>query len=58
MDLAAYKTHDLYQEAIRRGRPLRELRFAVNYELSADVYFAVMSGLNQVTRRPRRAEHG
>ncbi|WP_375779061.1 Dabb family protein [Bradyrhizobium sp. ma5] len=43
-DLAAYKTHDIYQEAIRRVRPLRELRFAADYELSADVYFAGTSG--------------
>ncbi|UGY20351.1 Dabb family protein [Bradyrhizobium septentrionale] len=55
MDLAAYKTHGLYQEAIRCVRPLRELRFAADYELSADVYFAEPSGLSQVVRRPRRA---
>lgn len=34
--LAAYKEHDLYQESIRRVRPLRELRFAADYSL-ADV---------------------
>ncbi|MDA9497826.1 Dabb family protein [Bradyrhizobium sp. CCBAU 11357] len=34
--LAAYKAHELYQEAIRRVRPLRELRFAADYSL-ADV---------------------
>lgn len=39
-DLAAYKAHDLYQEAIRRARPLRELRFAADYELSMDVDFS------------------
>ncbi|MCK1712643.1 Dabb family protein [Bradyrhizobium sp. 143] len=32
--LAAYKAHDLYQESIRRVRPLRELRFAADYEIS------------------------
>lgn len=35
-DLAAYKAHDLYQESIRRVRPLRELRFAADYNASAD----------------------
>lgn len=34
-DLAAYKAHPLYQEAIRRVRPLRELRFAADYEVAA-----------------------
>jgi hypothetical protein len=31
MELAAYKAHDLYQESIKRVRPLRELRFAADY---------------------------
>lgn len=31
MELAAYKAHALYEEAIRRVRPLRELRFAADY---------------------------
>ncbi|UWU75811.1 Dabb family protein [Bradyrhizobium huanghuaihaiense] len=31
MELAAYKAHELYQESIRRVRPLRELRFAADY---------------------------
>lgn len=35
--LAAYKAHQLYQEAIRRVRPLRELRFAADYDISTDV---------------------
>ncbi|MCC8936980.1 Dabb family protein [Bradyrhizobium sp. Arg62] len=52
-DLAAYKTHDLYREAIRRVRPLRELRFAADYELSTNVYFAGTAGLSQVARRNR-----
>jgi hypothetical protein len=30
-ELAAYKAHDLYQESIKRVRPLRELRFAADY---------------------------
>ncbi len=34
-ELAAYKAHDLYQESIRRVRPLRELRFAADYNASA-----------------------
>lgn len=33
-ELAAYKAHDLYQESIRRVRPLRELRFAADYSLA------------------------
>ncbi|MDH2348583.1 hypothetical protein ABIB90_007215 [Bradyrhizobium sp. JR4.1] len=32
-ELAAYKAHDLYQESIRRVRPLRELRFAADYNV-------------------------
>ena len=35
-ELAAYKAHDLYKESIKRVRPLRELRFAADYD-SADV---------------------
>ncbi|WP_342587123.1 Dabb family protein [Mesorhizobium mediterraneum] len=34
-ELAAYKAHPLYQEAIKRVRPLRELRFAADYEIAA-----------------------
>jgi hypothetical protein len=52
-ELAAYKTHDLYREAIRCVRPLRELRFAVDYELSTDVHFAGTAGLSQLARRSR-----
>jgi Stress responsive A/B Barrel Domain len=39
-ELAAYKAHDLYQESINRVRPLRELRFAADYNISADARFA------------------
>lgn len=35
-ELAAFKAHDLYQEAIKRVRPLRELRFAADYNVSTD----------------------
>jgi len=35
-ELAAYKAHELYQQSIKRVRPLRELRFAADYSL-ADV---------------------
>ncbi|WP_445219823.1 Dabb family protein [Bradyrhizobium sp. Pa8] len=38
-ELAAYKAHDLYQESIKRVRPLRELRFAADYNVSTDVRF-------------------
>lgn len=31
-ELEAYRAHDLYQESIRRVRPLRELRFAADYD--------------------------
>lgn len=31
-ELAAYKAHDLYTESIKRVRPLRELRFAADYD--------------------------
>jgi hypothetical protein len=34
-ELAAYKAHDLYQESISRVRPLRELRFAADYDAPA-----------------------
>ncbi|MDH2348320.1 Dabb family protein [Bradyrhizobium sp. SSUT77] len=40
MELAAYKAHDLYQESIRRVRPLRDLRFAADYNVSPDAGFA------------------
>ncbi|WP_018320862.1 Dabb family protein [Bradyrhizobium sp. WSM2793] len=39
MELAAYKAHDLYQETVRRVRPLRELRFAADYNVSTDARF-------------------
>jgi hypothetical protein len=35
-ELAAYKAHDLYQESIKRVRPLRELRFAADHNASAE----------------------
>ncbi|OAF08747.1 stress responsive protein [Bradyrhizobium centrolobii] len=38
-ELAAYKAHRLYQESIRRVRPLRELRFAADYDVSTDARF-------------------
>ncbi|XIA67478.1 Dabb family protein [Bradyrhizobium sp. TZ2] len=50
-ELAAYKMHDLYQESIRRVRPLRELRFAADYNVSADAYLASTAAVSQVTRR-------
>lgn len=30
--LAAYKAHELYAEAVKRVRPLRELRLAADYD--------------------------
>lgn len=36
MELAAYKAHELYQESIRRVRPLRDLRFGADYSISTD----------------------
>ncbi|MCC8970900.1 Dabb family protein [Bradyrhizobium brasilense] len=50
-ELAAYKAHNLYQESIRRVRPLRELRFAADYDVSADVHFASTEATNQAARR-------
>ncbi|QEL25151.1 Dabb family protein [Bosea sp. F3-2] len=35
--LAAYKAHELYAEAIRLVRPLREMRLAADYQVSAAV---------------------
>lgn len=35
--LAAYKAHALYEEAIKLVRPLRELRFAVDYDTASAV---------------------
>lgn len=32
-ELAAYKTHDIYQESIRRVQPLRDLRYAADYNV-------------------------
>ncbi|MDA9409731.1 Dabb family protein [Bradyrhizobium sp. CCBAU 45384] len=43
-ELAAYKAHDLYQESIKRVRPLRELRFAADYDVSTDTPFASTAG--------------
>lgn len=39
-DLKAYKAHDLHQESIKRVRPLRELRFAADYNVQSDARFA------------------
>lgn len=33
--LAAYKAHELYAQSTSRVRPMRELRFAADYEVSA-----------------------
>ncbi|QOZ36561.1 Dabb family protein [Bradyrhizobium sp. CCBAU 53421] len=57
-DLAAYKMHDLYREAIRRVRPLRELRFAADYELSTNVHFAGMAGVSQAPPLSRLSGRG
>lgn len=35
--LAAYKAHALYAESIKRVRPLRELRLAVDYDVDRAV---------------------
>ncbi|WP_027515835.1 Dabb family protein [Bradyrhizobium sp. WSM1417] len=34
-ELAAYKAHELYQDSIKRVRPLRQLRFAADYNVSS-----------------------
>ncbi|WP_038959898.1 Dabb family protein [Bradyrhizobium japonicum] len=43
-ELAAYKAHELYQESIKRVRPLRELRFAADFDVSTDTPFASTAG--------------
>lgn len=35
--LAAYKAHELYAEAVKRVRPLRELRLAADYDVRTAV---------------------
>src|SRR5258708_30692446 len=35
-ELAAYKAHDLYKESINRARPLRDLRFAADFNVSGE----------------------
>ncbi|UPJ79288.1 Dabb family protein [Bradyrhizobium sp. 183] len=45
-ELAAYKAHDLYQESIRRVRPLRELRLAADYNVSVDARFASTTAIS------------
>ena len=36
-ELAAYKAHPLYAESIRRVRPLREMRFAADFDTDTAV---------------------
>ncbi|RUV10808.1 MULTISPECIES: Dabb family protein [unclassified Mesorhizobium] len=36
-ELAAYKAHELYAEAIKRVRPLRELRLAADYDVATAI---------------------
>ena len=43
-ELAAYKAHELYQESIKRVRPLRELRLAADYDASTAVRFTPSVG--------------
>lgn len=50
-ELAAYKAHALYQESIRRVRPLREVRFAADYNVSMDARFASPTSVSQPARR-------
>lgn len=50
-ELAAYKAHGLYQQAIRLVRPFRELRFAADYNVSTDARYAAMGGMIQLCRR-------
>jgi hypothetical protein len=35
-ELAAYKAHDLYHESTKRVRPLRDLRFAADYDVKSE----------------------
>lgn len=43
--IAAYKAHDLYSDAIRHVRPLREMRFAADYDESTDAFVAPTSAI-------------
>jgi len=45
-ELAAYKAHNLYKESIKRVQPLRDLRFAADYNVSADARFASTAEAN------------
>lgn len=40
VELAAYKAHELYREPIERVRPLRELRFAADYNVESHRFLA------------------
>jgi Stress responsive A/B Barrel Domain len=51
-ELAAYRAHELYQESIRRVRPLRELRLAADYDVTAVARFVSTAGICQVTGAP------
>lgn len=50
-ELAAYKAHGLYQGSISLLRPLQELRFAADYNVSTDARFASIGGMIQLGRR-------
>lgn len=36
-ELAAYKAHPIYAESIKRVRPLREMRFAADFDAAAAI---------------------
>ncbi|UFW88356.1 Dabb family protein [Bradyrhizobium barranii] len=50
-ELAAYKAHNLYRESIRRVRPLRETRFAADYDESTDAYVGPMAAAGPLVSR-------
>ncbi|MCK1496718.1 Dabb family protein [Bradyrhizobium sp. 188] len=51
-ELAAYKAHDLYKESVKRVRPLREMRFAADYDESTDAHVGPMAAAGRLVSRP------
>lgn len=50
-ELAAYKAHNLYSEAVRRVRPLREMRFAADYDEALDAHVRPIAAVGPLVRR-------
>ncbi|WP_247904068.1 Dabb family protein [Bradyrhizobium sp. 131] len=50
-ELLAFKAHDLYQESIRRVRPLRDLRFAADYDVTIKARFTSRTAASEAAAR-------